>query len=49
MAKTLIVRCKSRETARKRAPFVPAKIVKTGEGWKLFETLEDFRLWKERR
>jgi hypothetical protein len=49
VARTLIVRCKSRETARKRAAFVPAKIVRVGDGWKLFETLQDYRIWKERR
>lgn len=43
--RTEFVECKSRSTAVRRCPWA-AKIVKVDGGYRAFESISDYRVWK---
>ncbi len=46
--KTEFIECKSRSTAVKMCPWA-AIIVKVEGGFKAFESMEDYRIWKNQK
>jgi hypothetical protein len=42
------VECKSRSTAKRRCPWA-AKIAKVSGGYLCFESVEDYRIWKQQK
>lgn len=46
--KTKMIECKSRKTAKKMMPWA-SKIVKVDGGYMGFESIDDYRTWKNQK